>query len=145
MEQISPTQNYGQDPLKVRCSNKYKSEYVQDFVEKWDDLIDWQLRAKNEDDFYKKIFKEYNTKKILNVATGTGFHSIQLLKARFDVVSADGNPNMLTKALHNALKHDLCLKTVQTDWRSLNSNINEKFDAIICLGNSFTHLFTEEE
>jgi SAM-dependent methyltransferase len=34
---------------------------------------------------------------------------------------------------------------VQADWRWLNRDIHQKFDAIICLGNSFTHLFDEND
>ncbi|MCK5749102.1 MAG: class I SAM-dependent methyltransferase, partial [Oricola sp.] len=35
--------------------------------------------------------------------------------------------------------------TAHADWRWLNRDINGKFDAIICLGNSFTHLFKESD
>jgi SAM-dependent methyltransferase len=34
---------------------------------------------------------------------------------------------------------------VQADWRWLNRDIHGKFDAVICLGNSFTHLFSEHD
>jgi glycine/sarcosine N-methyltransferase len=34
---------------------------------------------------------------------------------------------------------------VQADWRFLNRDIHETFDAVICLGNSFTHLFKEND
>jgi glycine/sarcosine N-methyltransferase len=37
------------------------------------------------------------------------------------------------------------LRTVQADWRWLNRDIHGKFDAVICLGNSFTHLFCEND
>lgn len=50
---------------------------------------------------------------------------------------------MLTKAFDNGKKHGLILKTVQTDWRWLGRNIEGKFDAIVCLGNSFTHIHDE--
>jgi sarcosine/dimethylglycine N-methyltransferase len=34
---------------------------------------------------------------------------------------------------------------VQADWRWLNRDIHDQFDAVICLGNSFTHLFSEKD
>ena len=83
--------------------------------------------------------------KVLDVATGTGFHSVQLKKAGFDVTSADGNAEMLSKAFENARENGFVLKTVHADWRWLNKDIHGKFDAIICLGNSFTHLFDERD
>jgi len=142
---ISPKQSYGSDPLKVRETDHYKKEYVKSFVEKWDELIDWEARAKSEGQFFIDILKARGKTRVLDVATGTGFHSVQLLKAGFDVVSADGSAEMLSKAFDNARDQGLILKTALADWRWLNRDINGKFDAVVCLGNSFTHLFKEKD
>lgn len=136
-------QNYDDEPLNSRDTELYQQEYVQSFVEKWDELIDWNARAESEGQFFIDILKARDKHKILDVATGTGFHSVQLLKAGFDVTSADGNAEMLTKAFENARDKDLMLQTVHADWRWLNKDVHGKFDAIICLGNSFTHLHDE--
>ena len=105
-------QDYGAEPLAVRDTEHYQKEYVQRFVEKWDALIDWDARARSEGQFFVEILKGRDKKKILDVATGTGFHSVQLLKAGFDVTSADGNAEMLTKAFENARDRDLMLQTI---------------------------------
>lgn len=57
----------------------------------------------------------------------------------------DGSPVMLAKAFQNAKDHGHILRTVQADWRWLNRDVHGRFDAIICLGNSFTHLFSEND
>ncbi len=136
-------QDYGAEPLAVRDTEQYQKEYVQRFVEKWDALIDWDARARSEGQFFVEILKGREKKKILDVATGTGFHSVQLLKAGFDVTSADGNADMLTKAFENARDRELMLQTFHADWRWLNKDVLGKYDAIVCLGNSFTHLHDE--
>ena len=136
-------QDFGTDPLKVRKTDHYQAEYVQSFVEKWDELIDWDARAESEGQFFIDMLRARGKERILDVAAGTGFHSVQLLKAGFDVVSADGSAEMLGKAFENARQRGLILKTTQADWRWLNRDISGKFDAIVCLGNSFTHLFNE--
>ncbi|MEK7990791.1 MAG: class I SAM-dependent methyltransferase [Thiotrichaceae bacterium] len=138
-------QNYGENPTEVRETGKYKSEYVQSFVERWDELIDWEARAESEGDFFIEELRKRGAKKILDVATGTGFHSVRLRKAGFDVTSADGSPEMLAKAFENGRKHNMILRTVQADWRWLNRDVHGKYDAVICLGNSFTHLFSERD
>lgn len=138
-------QDYGENPLSVRDTDKYKGEYVQSFVDKWDELIDWEARAESEGDFFIKTLKEHGCKKVLDVATGTGFHSLRLIKEGFEVISADGAPEMLAKAFSNGRKHDKILRTVQADWRWLNRDVHGKYDAVICLGNSFTHLFDERD
>jgi SAM-dependent methyltransferase len=138
-------QSYGSDPTSVRKTDHYKAEYVQSFVEKWDDLIDWEKRADGEGSFFIRLLKERGVKRVLDVATGTGFHSVQLLRAGFEVTSADGSAAMLAKAFENARRQGHILKTVHADWRWLNRNVHEKYDALICLGNSFTHLFNERD
>lgn len=77
------------------------------------------------------------------MACRTGFHSVQLLQAGFGMPLADGCAAMVAKAFNNGTARNLILKTVQADWRWLNRDIQGKFDAIICLGNSFTHLHEE--
>ncbi len=141
----SDEQDFGEDPTAVRESDHYRGEYVRGFVDKWDELIDWEARAKSEGRFFIDVLKARGKESVLDVATGTGFHSIQLLKAGFDVTSADGSAEMLARAFDNARERGMVLKTVHADWRWLNKDVNGKYDAIICLGNSFTHLFEEND
>jgi len=138
-------QDYGDDPTAVRDTDQYTDEYVRGFVEKWDDLIDWEMRSKTEGRFFIDALRERGVKRVLDVATGTGFHSVRLIEAGFEVVSADGSPHMLARAFENARKRGHVLRTVQADWRWLNQDILGRFDAVICLGNSFTHLFNERD
>jgi SAM-dependent methyltransferase len=138
-------QDFGTNPVARRKTDNYQKEYVQSFVEKWDSLIDWNARARSEGQFFIDMLRARGKTKVLDVATGTGFHSVQLLKAGFDVTSVDGNAEMLSKAFENARDHGFVLKTIHADWRWLNRDIHGKFDAIICLGNSFTHLFQEHD
>lgn len=82
---------------------------------------------------------------MLDIATGTGFHSVRLIEAGFQVVSADGSPHMLARAFENGRRRGHIIRTVQADWRWLNQSVHGRFDAVICLGNSFTHLFEERD
>ncbi len=144
-ELLSREQSYGDDPLADRKTDLYRAEYVMSFVEKWDELIDWDARAQSEGRFFIDVLHARDKTTVLDVATGTGFHSVRLTKAGFDVSSADGSAAMLAKAFENGQRRGLILKTVQADWRQLNRGIQGKYDAIICLGNSFTHLHHEQD
>jgi len=138
-------QEFGENPVEVRESDHYTEEYTMDFVNKWDELIDWDARATSEGDFFIRLLKDRGAHRVLDVACGTGFHSCRLLEAGFEVTSADGSPAMLAKAFENAKKRGHILRTVHADWRWLNRDIHAKYDAVICLGNSFTHLFAEHD
>ncbi len=142
---IDDDQDFGEHPISVRETDHYVDEYVKSFVEKWDELIDWERRAESEGAFFIEELKKRGAERVLDVATGTGFHSVQLLEAGFDVTSVDGSPEMLSKAFQNAERHGFVLKTVHADWRFLNRDLHGEYDAIICLGNSFTHLFKERD
>jgi len=142
---VGETQTYDSDPTETRDTDQYRSEYVMAFVEKWDELIDWDGRAASEGQFFIDILRARGKEAVLDVACGTGFHSVRLTEAGFDVTSADGSAAMLAKAFQNAQRRGLILKTVQADWRWLNRDIKGKYDAIVCLGNSFTHLYDEKD
>ena len=138
-------QDFGSRPTTIRQTSHYQAEYIQSFVQKWDELIDWSARADSEGRFFIELLKARGKMKVLDVATGTGFHSLQLLDGGFEVTSVDGNAAMLAKAFENAKSRHFILKTIHADWRWLNREVHGKFDAIICLGNSFTHLFEEQD
>ena len=138
-------QSFGDNPVAVRESDHYQEEYVPGFVDKWDELIDWKGRAEAEGRFFIDELTKRGAKRVLDVACGTGFHSVRLLEAGFDVVSVDGSFDMLSKAFDNGMGRGHILRTIQADWRWLNRDVHGKFDAVICLGNSFTHLFNERD
>ncbi|MCX2734315.1 methyltransferase domain-containing protein [Saccharopolyspora sp. NFXS83] len=139
-------QVFGDNPLEVRESDHYTHEYVGGFVDKWDDLIDWKKRYESEGRFFIDQLKARGVESVLDVATGTGFHSVRLLEEGFETVSADGSPQMLAQAFRNGLTYGgHILRVVHADWRWLNRDVHGEYDAIICLGNSFTHLFSERD
>ena len=108
-----------QKNMKVKSSNFYHKQYQDEFVDKWDALIDWEGRTRGEGAFFIRELKERKAEKVLDAATGTGYHSVRLLKAGFEVHSADGKQNMLTKAFYNARRQNLLLRTIHSDWREL--------------------------
>lgn len=136
-------QAYGTDPLADRAAGHYRNEYITSFVNKWDALIDLDVRAESEGDLFVDVLRSRHKRTVLDVAAGTGFHSVRLLEEGFDVTSADGSAAMLARAFDNAKARGLILKTLQADWRWLGQSIRGRYDAIICLGNSFTHLHDE--
>lgn len=145
MSSTATDQAFGARPEECRDTDHYVNEYNEGFVDKWDELIDWDSRAESEGDFFIQTLKERGVKRILDVACGTGFHSVRLIEAGFDVVSTDGSAEMLAKAFENGYQRGHVLRTALADWRWLNRDIHGRYDAVICLGNSFTHLFNEND
>jgi ubiquinone/menaquinone biosynthesis C-methylase UbiE len=86
-------------------------------------------------------------KTVLDIACGTGFHAVTLAQDGFEVTGADGAANMLSKAAENARRFGRSdIRLVEAEWTRLSRAFpDEKFDAVICLGNAFTHLFQESD
>ena len=55
----SVQQNYGDDPLADRATDLYRREFVMGFADKWDELIDWDARAKSEGQFFIDILRAH--------------------------------------------------------------------------------------
>ena len=128
-------------------SEIYQREYTDDFVRRWDNLIGWEGRAKGENGFFESILDQYNCKSVADIATGTGFHAIVLADQGYEVTATDGAEMMVEKTKENARQMDVTLSDAQcVDWRELDTTFgHNKFDALLCLGNSFTHLFDEDD
>jgi SAM-dependent methyltransferase len=126
--------------------HRYKQEYSKDFVSYWDDLIGWEGRAQGEDRFFQRLLAAHNVRTVLDAACGTGFHSVMLTRDGFEVTASDGSENMLARTVENAERHGVELAGAKVaDWLHLTDVYGEgQFDALICLGNAFTHLFDHE-
>jgi SAM-dependent methyltransferase len=141
----SRCQGFGHDFRAVRDSDHYRKEYVHALVERWDLLIDWAERCRQEGGFIANALRDRGAARVLDAAAGTGVDSIQLIQAGFEVTSLDGHAGMLAKARRNAKRHGVRLHSVNADWRRIGSVMEGRYDAVICLGNSIAHLFTVED
>ena len=124
------------------ANDTYRTEYTADFVENWDDLVGWDGREDSESRFFHRILDAYGFEHVADIATGTGFHAVKLAQAGFKVTATDGAAAMIEKTVANAQAHGVALYDVRVaDWLELHKVFGDNaFDAIICLGNAFTHL-----
>ncbi len=128
-------------------SKLFLEQYTPAFVGRWDELINWDGRRRSENGFFERTLSEAGAHKVLDIACGTGYHTINLSLSGFDVTGADGSARMLAKSRENAgLRSMENLRFVECDWSELRRFFpgGNQFDAIICLGNAFTHLFDEQ-
>lgn len=122
----------------------YASQYSEDFVSRWDELIDWKKRAAGEGSFFADLLHGAGVRKVIDVSTGSGFHAVQLRKAGFHVVACDGSQTMVERAESNFYIQGVTIPVRQADWLSLDSSVLGTFDAVVCLGSSLCHVFDAE-
>jgi len=122
----------------------YASQYTEDFVSRWDELIDWKKRAAGEGDFFTRLLNQMGAIKVIDVSAGSGFHSIQMRNAGFYVVACDGSQTMVERAEANFGRYGVTIPIRQSDWLDLDHRILGTFDAVVCLGSSLCHIFDAE-
>lgn len=136
-----------QKPNESLTRNLFMQEYTNEFVNRWDELINWEKRKEAENGFFENKLAEHNVQSVLDAACGTGFHTITLTNSGFRVIGSDGSPPMLQKAEENAKRAGLQdIPFVTADWCHLTDVFEVgQFDAVVILGNAFTHLFSEND
>ncbi|OQR73274.1 glycine N-methyltransferase-like [Tropilaelaps mercedesae] len=105
-------------------------------------------RTKHYREFLTGKLRDLGIAHVLDVACGTGIDSIMLLEEGFRVTSTDASDRMLKYALKtrwNRRKDPVFDGWVieEGNWLTLPEDIvkpENGFDAVICLGNSFSHL-----
>ena len=117
-----------------------KDQYDAALACRWDEFIDWQARAQAEQSFFQNRLKEAGAQSVLDAACGTGFHTVALAKAGFSVVASDLSPAMVRQTTRACRAHRVDVEVRQADWRHLSDAMHKRFDSVVVLGNSFTHL-----
>ncbi|XP_058788647.1 glycine N-methyltransferase-like [Phymastichus coffea] len=112
-------------------------------------IVDNKQRKQNYKDFLVGLLRDHGCQRILDVACGTGVDSMMLLEEGFQVVSVDASDKMLKYALKSRWERrkekafdDWVIE--EANWLTLEKDIrpliNDGFDAVLCLGNSFPHI-----
>lgn len=131
------TQDHSCTTLAIGSSGQYSRKVA----DRWDELIDWDKRAAGEGTFFIDRLHEIGARRVIDVSAGSGFHSVQLRKAGFDVLACDGSPYMVERAKINFQNHCVAIPIKQIEWLNLDSRLLGTFDAVVCLGSSLCHVF----
>lgn len=107
-------------------------------------MVSWGKRLKNETPFFKKLFEENRVKKILDIACGTGHHSIFFAKSGYEVTGVDKSKEMIRLAKRNS-KGVSGVKFLQSSFLEIYPTVKNRFDAVVCLGNSLPHLLSKKD
>ena len=76
---------------------------------------------------------------IIDVACGTGFHSIIVKEMGFDVTSSDIDTRNLNLFKEQLSKENYSILLKVADWRHIHHIISSKYNAVLCLGSSITY------
>ncbi|MFH1256881.1 MAG: class I SAM-dependent methyltransferase [Candidatus Diapherotrites archaeon] len=104
----------------------------------WDVLLHFMYPQE-----YAESLAEFLKKKkahsILDASCGTGFPSIELAKKGFNVIGADADEKMLERAKQKSVEQCAKLEFMKVDWTKLSKTFTQKFDCVMCRGNSLPY------
>lgn len=121
------------------------------FSADYDRFVNWDDRLAFEMPFIENVVKQVRSRKnppldILDTACGTGMHAVALAKQGHKVSAADLFPEMIYKSHHNAHEANVELQLVKAGLGDMARTFGrERFDLVMCLGNSLPHLLTFAE
>src|SRR5689334_20103673 len=119
-------------------NNSYFDGYYKDI---WKSIIPSELTVK-ETEFIIEYFDLTPGKKVLDLMCGYGRHAIALAKKGIEVTAVDNLSDYITEIKETAAENQLPINAINSD--VIKFTTEEKFDLVICMGNSF-NFFTPEE
>jgi SAM-dependent methyltransferase len=76
---------------------------------------------------------------VLDAACGTGINAAVLARQGFDVWATDGSDAMVEGAAARFRRDRLAIPLLQCVWADLPAVVDERFDVVLCIGNSLVH------
>ncbi len=106
----------------------------------YDDMTRFSDRIEKEKPVFQNLVKKHNIKTALDVACGTGLHTILLNELGVSATGIDNSREMLNSAKANARNRGFEPTFLNLAMQEIGGNVREQFDAVFCLGNSLPHL-----
>ena len=120
-------------------------DMYENFAYDYDEFGDIANYLGSEKSFFKQLFTEHNVNTVLDCACGTGQHLYMLSGMGMKVSGSDFSASMLEVANENLKRCKRKIPLRQCDFRFLEKEFSEKFDAIVCLTTALPHLHTDED
>lgn len=90
-------------------------------------------------------FTAHHVRTVLDCACGTGIHVAILAGKGYDVSGSDASDAMLDQARLRLAAQDIEAPLYRALWSELPQVISERFDAVICIGNSLPLAGSDEQ
>lgn len=106
----------------------------------YDNTIDWESRLSKEVPFLLSILNNPRGKRVLDMACGSGRHSVSLAAHGAQVTSFDMSKTMIQAAQKHAESNKVDPLFIIADMIDVGRIVDDSFDLVICLGNSLALL-----
>lgn len=125
---------------------KIEQERYAGFISRYyDQMVNWDNRFNEEFPALFKLFEKEKVKNILDLGVWTGEYTIGLAKkSNYNILGLDNNQVMIKMSNEKKAKLPKEIRNrlnfVLTDFTDIHSLTKDKFDAVICMGNSLPYM-----
>lgn len=106
----------------------------------YDKTIDWDSRLNREMPFLLSLIENKEKPRVLDMACGSGRHSVSLAAQGAEVTGIDSSKSMILAAENYAKEQGVTPDFIVADMEKVKEAVEGVFDLIICLGNSLALL-----
>lgn len=110
------------------------------FSADYDRFVNWEGRLSRDLPFLSEELQRVQAQRVLDVACGTGWHTIALARKGYEVVGVDISAGMIERARENGAREDVSVRFLQAGFGQLATQVGYGFDGLICMGNSLPHV-----
>ena len=118
--------------------------FYDDISAQYDDMTRMHQRMEKEKQILQNWQERYHFHSVIDVACGTGLHSIIFAALGIKTLGVDASQKMIEKARANASFYGVEVEFATSAMEAMDSAIDGRFDALFCLGNSIPHLQDSE-
>lgn len=116
------------------------------FSTDYDRFVNWPSRLAAELPFIESQLGAASARRVLDAACGTGQHAVALAKRGYTAAGADLSGGMVERARANAAAAEVTVQYAVAGFGQLAQAFEgQRFDALLCLGNSLPHVLSPAE
>jgi ubiquinone/menaquinone biosynthesis C-methylase UbiE len=120
-------------------------QFYEDLADDYDLMTSFDERQETVRETISLLVEQYGIKSAVDAGCGSGLYSIIMAQLGLQVVGADISGALLKRAKENAKKLKANPKFILASFQNLKDELEDKYDAVFCLGNSIPHLLTRQE
>jgi SAM-dependent methyltransferase len=112
---------------------------------RYDEMTRFRERLGPEQKVLEAWARQYRWQSVLDAACGSGLYSIVCARLGLAVTGTDLEPAMIALAKQHAVEFAVSARFETVAMQELPAHFDRTFDAVLCLGNSFPHLLTDQD
>ncbi len=121
------------------------SEFYDNLSVDYDMMTNFDKRFVHERPFFTLLTQRYGITTALDAGSGTGFHSLLLGQLGVRMTALDVSSKMLDRLKIHARDRHIHIDVVESGFQHLPRELKNNFDAVLCMGNSLSHLLSEKD